>query len=145
MKTLIRDVTLDDISSDGSGDAADVNLFKRAAEALAERDRLSEADAIARLFGNGDWVARAHRLAGEDGLRRDPGTVWSDRHFVLRHVVGKWYVEGLQDGAFSKTFEVVKSREAGYRLVLAKYAEYAEYLNTIVTRLTDERRAARSG
>ena len=71
----IADVTLEHISSDGSGSEADVEAFKDACYAYARAHRISEREAIEVIYGDGAFGERVQEW-GPDG-------VWDDDDYEV--------------------------------------------------------------
>lgn len=65
----IADLTLEDISSDGSGSEADVEAFKAACRNYRQANGGSEAEAITVIFGEGDFWERVFFWAPEEAER----------------------------------------------------------------------------
>jgi hypothetical protein len=64
--TSINDLTLDHISSDGSGTELDLIAFKAACWRYLEANTCTEREAIDVIFGDGDFGARLYEWAPEE-------------------------------------------------------------------------------
>ena len=67
----IDDVTLEHISSDGSGTEADLAAFKAACRTYQDAHGVVDEDAIEAIFGDGDFWARVCQYAPREALAAD--------------------------------------------------------------------------